>query len=136
MVSSHASSLWVSDVRGGPGKLDNDLRYIPNTKGYGYGAEAAEVNGSIQGTGSAGGAAWRPDGARDRGAARVAGDAGERLEEALARHGPPEIMNTDQGSQFTGSAWVTTLTEAGVRISMNGRGRCTDNISSNGSGGR
>ncbi len=34
----------------------------------------------------------------------------------------------DQGSQFTGSAWITTLTEAGVRISMDGRGRCMDNI--------
>ncbi|MEP4334784.1 MAG: integrase core domain-containing protein [Roseobacter sp.] len=37
-------------------------------------------------------------------------------------------MNTDQGSQFTGSAWITTLTEAGMRISMDGRGRCADNI--------
>ncbi len=53
----------------------------------------------------------------------------EALQEALARHGPTEIMNTDQGRQFTGSAWITTLTEAGVRISMDGRGRCMDNIS-------
>ncbi len=37
-------------------------------------------------------------------------------------------MNTDQGSQFTGSAWITTLTDAGVEISMDGRGRCMDNI--------
>ena len=33
----------------------------------------------------------------------------DALEEALARYGPPEIMNTDQGSQFTGSAWITML---------------------------
>lgn len=52
----------------------------------------------------------------------------EALKEAVAKFGPPEIMNTDQGSQFTGSAWITTLTEAGVRISMDGRGRCMDNI--------
>ena len=52
----------------------------------------------------------------------------EALSEAIARYGPPEIMNTDQGSQFTGSAWITTLTEAGVRISMDGRGRYLDNI--------
>jgi putative transposase len=52
----------------------------------------------------------------------------EALEEALARYGPPEIMNTDQGSQFTGSAWITTLTGAGVQVSMDGRGRCMDNI--------
>lgn len=52
----------------------------------------------------------------------------EALNEAIARFGPPEIMNTDQGSQFTGSAWITKLTEAGIRISMDGRGRCMDNI--------
>lgn len=52
----------------------------------------------------------------------------EALNEAIAKHGPPEIMNTDQGSQFTGSAWIATLTEAGVRISMDGRGRYLDNI--------
>jgi putative transposase len=52
----------------------------------------------------------------------------EALEEALARYGPPEIMNTDQGSQFTGSAWITTLTDAGVQVSMDGRGRYMDNI--------
>jgi transposase InsO family protein len=45
----------------------------------------------------------------------------EALKEAIDRFGPPEIMNTDQGSQFTGSAWVTTLSVAGVRISMDGR---------------
>ena len=47
---------------------------------------------------------------------------------AITKYGAPEIMNTDQGSQFTGSAWITTLTEAGVKISMNGRGRYSDNI--------
>jgi len=52
----------------------------------------------------------------------------EALEEALDRYGPPEIMNTDQGSQFTGSAWITTLTGAGVQVSMDGRGRYMDNI--------
>ncbi|MBO9420312.1 DDE-type integrase/transposase/recombinase [Labrenzia sp. R4_2] len=52
----------------------------------------------------------------------------DALNEAIAKYGPPEIMNIDQGSQFTGSAWITTLTEAGVRISMDGRGRYLDNI--------
>ena len=52
----------------------------------------------------------------------------EALNEAIAKHGPPEIMKTDQGSQFTGSAWITTLSETGVRISMDGRGRYLDNI--------
>ena len=52
----------------------------------------------------------------------------EALNEAIAKYGKPEIMNTDQGSQFTGSAWITTLTEANVKISMDVRGRYLDNI--------
>ena len=51
----------------------------------------------------------------------------EALEEALARYGRPEIFNTDQGSQFTGAAFTGVLTAAGVRISMDGRGRWMDN---------
>jgi putative transposase len=52
----------------------------------------------------------------------------EALEEALARHGRPEIFNTDQGSQFTSPRFVEVLTAAGVRVSMDGRGRWMDNI--------
>ena len=52
----------------------------------------------------------------------------EALEDALARHGKPDIFNTDQGSQFTGAAFTAVLTEAGVRISMDGRGRWMDNV--------
>jgi putative transposase len=50
------------------------------------------------------------------------------LEEALARFGKPDIFNTDQGSQFTGAAFTGTLAQAGVRISMDGRGRWLDNV--------
>jgi putative transposase len=52
----------------------------------------------------------------------------EALEEAIARYGKPEIMNTDQGSQYTGADWITTLTKAEIKISMDGRGRYLDNI--------
>jgi putative transposase len=52
----------------------------------------------------------------------------EALNVAIVRFGPPEIMNTDQGSQFTGSTWISTLTAAGIRISMDERGRCMNNI--------
>jgi len=52
----------------------------------------------------------------------------DALEEALATHGRPEIFNTDQGSQFTGSAFTGVLIEAGVRVSMDGRGRWMDNV--------
>jgi putative transposase len=50
------------------------------------------------------------------------------LEEALARFGRPAIFNTDQGSQFTSAAFTGTLAAAGVRISMDGRGRWMDNV--------
>jgi putative transposase len=50
------------------------------------------------------------------------------LEEAIARHGKPGIFNTDQGSQFTSFAFINTLREAGIRISMDGRGRWMDNV--------
>ena len=50
------------------------------------------------------------------------------LGEALSRYGTPEIFNTDQGSQFTSLDFTQTLKDAGVRISMDGRGRWTDNI--------
>lgn len=50
------------------------------------------------------------------------------LEEAIAHHGRPDIFNTDQGSQFTGFAFTTTLKDAGIRISMDGRGRWMDNV--------
>ena len=52
----------------------------------------------------------------------------EALNEAIARYGTPEIMNTDQGSQFTGADWITTLSDAKIKISMDGRGRYLDNI--------
>jgi putative transposase len=50
------------------------------------------------------------------------------IEGALARHGKPEIFNTDQGSQFTSLAFTRVLKDAGVRISMDGRGRWMDNV--------
>lgn len=49
------------------------------------------------------------------------------LEDALNRYGIPEIFNTDQGSQFTSYEFTKTLRDAGVRISMDGRGRWLDN---------
>ena len=52
----------------------------------------------------------------------------DALGEAISKYGPPEIMNTDQGCRLTGTARITTLTEAGVRISLEGRGRYLDNV--------
>jgi putative transposase len=52
----------------------------------------------------------------------------EALEEALARHVRPEIFNTDQGSQFTSREFTKVLIDAGVAISMDGRGSGSDNV--------
>ena len=52
----------------------------------------------------------------------------DALEEALDRHGPPEIFNTDQGSQFTSDAFTGRLLAQGIQVSMDGKGRCMDNV--------
>jgi putative transposase len=52
----------------------------------------------------------------------------EALQEALVRFGQPGIFNSDQGSQFTASAFTDVLLAAGVKISMDGKGRCIDNV--------
>jgi putative transposase len=58
----------------------------------------------------------------------------DALEEALVRFGQPEIFNSDQGSQFTAEDFTKVLRARGIKISMDGKGRCLDNVSSNGSG--
>jgi putative transposase len=52
----------------------------------------------------------------------------EALQEAFERYGKPEIFNTDQGVQFTCEAFIGALSDQGIRISMDGKGRCLDNI--------
>ncbi|MFV1514503.1 IS3 family transposase [Phaeobacter sp. JH63H3] len=52
----------------------------------------------------------------------------DALNEAIHKFGPPEIMNTDQGSQFTSFVWTDRLRRSSVRISMDGKGRFLDNI--------
>jgi putative transposase len=51
----------------------------------------------------------------------------EALKEAIASHSTPEIFNTDQGSQFTSGDWIDVLSEAKIKISMDGKGRWIDN---------
>jgi len=52
----------------------------------------------------------------------------EALQEALSRFRRPEIFNSDQGSQFTSADFTAVLLAAGVKISMDGKGRCIDNV--------
>jgi putative transposase len=66
--------------------------------------------------------AWRLSNTMD------AGFCVDALRAAMARYGKPEIFNTDQGSQFTSLDFTGALRDAGVAISMDGRGRCLDNI--------
>jgi putative transposase len=52
----------------------------------------------------------------------------EALEDALSRYGQPEIFNTDQGAQFTADAFSGVLRRREIKISMDGKGRCLDNV--------
>ncbi|NAZ94570.1 IS3 family transposase [Vibrio toranzoniae] len=52
----------------------------------------------------------------------------EALEEALQHYGPPDIFNSDQGSQFTSTEFTQALLDRGIRISMDGKGRWVDNV--------
>ena len=52
----------------------------------------------------------------------------DAVEEAVRRYGPPEIFNTDQGSQFTSHEFVELIQGHGIRLSMDGKGRWVDNV--------
>jgi putative transposase len=52
----------------------------------------------------------------------------EALENAWDKYGIPELINTDQGSQYTSSLWITALKALKIRISMDGKGRWADNV--------
>jgi len=52
----------------------------------------------------------------------------EALEDAIEKHGQPEIFNTDQGSQFTSKNFINELTKREIKISMDGKGRALDNV--------
>ncbi len=105
----------------------NDITYIPGRRGFLY--LVAIMDWATRKV-----LAWRLSNTMDTSFCV------EALNEAIAKYGQPEIMNTDQGSQFTGAAWITTLANAKIKISMplgdfanhlpvtDGRGRYLDNI--------
>ena len=92
-----------------------DITYIPVQRGFLY--LVAIMDWATRHV-----LAWRLSNTMD------AGFCVEALTEALARYGRPEIFNTDQGSQFTSLDFTGVLKNADVAISMDGRGRCMDNI--------
>jgi len=92
-----------------------DITYIPVSRGFLY--LVAIMDWATRHV-----LAWRLSNTLD------AGFCVEALTEALARYGKPGIFNTDQGSQFTSIDFTGVLKDAEVAISMDGRGRCMDNI--------
>ena len=104
LAISRANQVWCADIT-----------YIPVQRGFLY--LVAIMDWATRHV-----LAWRLSNSMD---ARFCIEA---LNEALAKYATPEIFNTDQGSQFTSFAFSAVLKDAGVAISMDGRGRFMDNI--------
>jgi putative transposase len=92
-----------------------DITYIPRRRGFLYLVAVMDWHSRAV-------LSWRLSNTLD------SGFCVEALQEALSRHGRPEIFNTDQGSQFTSEEFTGALSDAGVRISMDGKGRWMDNV--------
>ncbi len=101
---TRANQVWAADIT-----------YIPMARGFAYLVAIIDWYSRSVLT-------WRLSNTLD---ASFCVDA---LDEALRRWGTPETFNTDQGAQFTSEAWIDKLKTAGVAISMDGKGRCLDNI--------
>lgn len=95
----HPNQVWCADIT-----------YIPMRRGFLYLVAIMDWHGRKV-------LSWRLPNSKE------ADFCIEALNEALDRYGPPEIMNTDQGSQFTSFEWTNTLTDAKAKVSMDGRGR-------------
>lgn len=93
----------------------SDITYIPLARGFAYLVAIIDWYSRLV-------LAWRLSNTLD---SEFCVDA---LQEALWRYGKPEIFNTDQGAQFTAAAHISVLRDAGVKISMDGKGRYIDNI--------
>ena len=104
MVINRPNQVWCADIT-----------YIPVQRGFLY--LVAIMDWSSRHV-----LAWRLSNTMD------ASFCIEALNEALSKYGKPEIFNTDQGSQFTSFDFTGVLKSAEITISMDGRGRCMDNI--------
>lgn len=92
-----------------------DITYVPMAKGFCYLV-------AIMDWASRRVLAWRLSNTLD------VSFCNEALEEAIRKHGIPDIFNSDQGSQFTSEAFTGILIANGINISMDGKGRCMDNV--------
>jgi putative transposase len=91
-----------------------DITYLPLASGFMYLAATIDWYSRYV-------VAWRLSNTLDGAFCR------DMLDEALAT-GTPEVFNTDQGVQFTAGAWVERVQASGAKVSMDGRGRCLDNV--------
>lgn len=101
---THANQVWCTDIT-----------YIPMAKGFLYMTAFIDVySRKIVG--------WGISNSMSRKWCL------EVLKDAIGRHGKPEILNSDQGAQYTSPAWINYLEENQIQVSMDGKGRATDNI--------
>jgi putative transposase len=104
LTISRANQVWATDIT-----------YIPLARGYAYLVAIMDWHTRRV-------LSWRLSNTMDPSFCV------EALQEALSRFGRPEIFNSDQGSQFTSKDFTDVLLGAGVKISMDGKGRCLDNV--------
>ena len=101
---TRANHVWATDIT-----------YVPMARGFAYLVAIIDWHSRMV-------LAWRLSNTLDT---SFCVDA---LEEAIRHWGTPEIFNTDQGAQFTAKQWIDVLQKHDVKISMDGKGRCLDNV--------
>ncbi len=101
---THANQIWSTDIS-----------YVPMENGFMYLYAVIDVYSRYI-------VGWRLSNTL------TASNCHELIEECIKEHGAPEIINSDQGSQYTTRQWEDLLRANGVKISMDGKGRCKDNI--------
>lgn len=92
-----------------------DITYLPMAKGFAYLIAIIDLHSRRV-------MSWQLSNTMDASFCK------ETLEDAIQRFGPPEIFNTDQGSQFTSDSFTSVLKAHGIKISMDGKGRWVDNV--------
>ena len=104
LETNHPNHVWAIDIT-----------YIPMAKGFLYLTAIIDIYSRFV-------VGWGISNSLD------AENVLDVLNTAISQHGKPEIINSDQGSQFTRKDWIELLEKENIQISMDGKGRATDNI--------
>lgn len=104
LMVDHANQVWAIDIT-----------YIPMRKGFMYLVAIIDLHSRYV-------LNWSVSNSMDAQWCK------ETLEEAIDRHGQPEIINTDQGSQFTSEVFTHSVLSRNIKLSMDGKGRAIDNV--------